>query len=791
MELGCLLLSNQDGLFLCLFILLGAVLATCLHEFGHAIVAYWGGDKTVKSKGYLTLNPLKYTDVSTSLVLPIVFLIMGGFALPGGAVYINTHLLRGRAWKSAVSAAGPGATAVVAIALSIPFAFNDSVDADSWFWPALAFLAQIEVAVLILNLLPIPALDGYGILEPWLPEKMQQQLRGFKKYGFIFLIAMFWTSPTFSRWFWGFSFGLAQQLGVPRDLSALGYAEFMSYRWLLLLALIGWAVLHKKLSQSKATDTPESKAEAVKLRQELNQTKLNQQPGNYGALNDQGKLLMRERQYEQAAAHYSLALQHFPDDARFWMERGFAYARQQNFEAALADYEQSLKLRPRERETLHVKADALLMLERYEQSLETFDQAIRYYPNYEHLWFDRGLVLQQLGRDREALASYEKALKIDPKDDHHWSAVIALQQELGEVEAAERLLKRGLKRHPKSLRLWQFKLNQAMASKQYEAVLSLCDRCEQWAESDDPLPAVGRAIALGALQRFEEAKQAIDRALELEPGSNWILRNRIQLLTSMKCYDDARADLALLLVEDPKNAKLLEREAGLLISVDKPTEAIAIYDQLLTQEHTEQGKPLSGTTSTDAEPEVTSADKSALQRKRQVRWQLNKGLALFRLEQYAAALDCYEQALAIAPEDPHGLANRGAVRIKLDQQQAGLDDLEKAVFLEPDNAQLWETRGDALYAEGQWKRALASYDQGLALGVDIELLCDRASCYLALEDDDAAITALQTAQALDASTTERVVIEKPSLAELWQSLNASTTSEEATVNADAIAQTPE
>lgn len=781
-----MLLSNPDGLFLCLFILLGALLATCLHEWGHAIVAYWGGDRTVKSKGYLTLNPLKYTDVSTSLVLPIMFLIMGGFALPGGAVYINTHLLRGQAWKSAVSAAGPAATALVAIALSIPFQLSSKVDAHSWFWPALAFLAQIEVAVLILNLLPIPALDGYGILEPWLPEKMQQQLRSVKKYGFLFLLAMFWTSPTFSRWFWGLSVGIAQRLGIPRDLSALGYAEFMGYRWLLLLGLVGWAILHKKLSRPKTADSPQAQAEAQALRRELNQQRLSQQPDNYGALIDQGNLLMREQQYNQAVEHYSLALEHYPKDARFLKDRGFAYARQKNFEAALADYDQALQLSPKDRDTLHVKADALLMLERYNESLAAFDQALRFYPSFDHLWYDRGLVLQKLGRDRDALASYEKALKIDPKEDSHWAAVIDLQQELGHLEASERLLQRGLKQHPKSLRLWQFKLNRALAAKDYETVLSLCDSYEQLTAQNDALVAVGRSIALGALQRFSEARLAIDQAMEREPGSSWILRNRIQLLSSMKCYDEARADLAVLLATAPENRKLLEQEASLLIATEQYDEAIALYDRLLaTDEASKDDAGPKDTNSKTAEanadvPETSTSQETSTatppgQRRPQVRWRLNKGLALFRLEQYAAALDCYGQALAIAPQDPHGLANRGAVLLKLGHQKEGLADLDQAVFLEPDNAQLWEIRGDALYDLEQWERALASYDQGLEIAVDLELLCDRARCYVALDNPSAAKAALQEAKILDASTTDRIITEKPSLAELWQSIQNTAT----------------
>ncbi len=108
--------------FSIIIIIFSWVISLCLHEFAHALVAYCGGDTSVKEKGYLTLNPLKYTDVSTSLVIPIVFLLLGGLALPGGAVYINTNLLRNRYWQSLMSFAGPFANLLIAAFLSFIFA---------------------------------------------------------------------------------------------------------------------------------------------------------------------------------------------------------------------------------------------------------------------------------------------------------------------------------------------------------------------------------------------------------------------------------------------------------------------------------------------------------------------------------------------------------------------------------------------------------------------------------------------------------------------------------------------
>ncbi len=81
--------------FLTFFIvLIGWIFSLCLHEFSHAIVAYNGGDYTVREKGYLSFNPLKYTHPIFSIVMPIIFLLLGGIGLPGGAVYIETWRIR-------------------------------------------------------------------------------------------------------------------------------------------------------------------------------------------------------------------------------------------------------------------------------------------------------------------------------------------------------------------------------------------------------------------------------------------------------------------------------------------------------------------------------------------------------------------------------------------------------------------------------------------------------------------------------------------------------------------------
>ncbi len=180
----------------------GWMVSLVLHEFAHALVAYWGGDHTVADKGYLTLNPLKYMHPMLSLGLPLLFLALGGIGLPGGAVYIERHRLRNKWWGSAVSAAGPFANLICLIVFSAPF-WTGYVSSnylvfqadDPTFWGSVAFLVWIQGTAILFNLLPIPPLDGFGVIEPFLEPNLAAQLRSIGSMGFLLIIILIFWMP--------------------------------------------------------------------------------------------------------------------------------------------------------------------------------------------------------------------------------------------------------------------------------------------------------------------------------------------------------------------------------------------------------------------------------------------------------------------------------------------------------------------------------------------------------------------------------------------------------------------
>ena len=209
------------------FVTGGWLLSLCLHEFAHALVGYVGGDTSVVDEGYLTLNPLKYTHGFLSIVLPLFYLFVGGLGLPGGAVYINRHAIRSKAMTALMSAAGPLATALCALSLLIPFLVTTRAShaEHTEFWAGVAMLAWLQVCALIFNLLPLPGLDGFGIISPYLPQEVTKAVRGLGNFTFVLIFILF-TNGTVQQLFSTMLTFITAQFTLDQYLVSMGFYLF-------------------------------------------------------------------------------------------------------------------------------------------------------------------------------------------------------------------------------------------------------------------------------------------------------------------------------------------------------------------------------------------------------------------------------------------------------------------------------------------------------------------------------------------------------------------------------------
>lgn len=162
-------------------VLVGWIISVILHEFAHGIVAYWGGDYTIKERGGLTLNPLQYVDPVFSIIVPVVIFVLGaGVPLPGGVTYIRRDLLRSKTWETAVSLAGPAMNFILFLACAIPLHpkvgwLDPKAGPEGWTHAQifLGAMACLQLVAVFLNLVPVPPLDGFGAIAPYLPDDLR------------------------------------------------------------------------------------------------------------------------------------------------------------------------------------------------------------------------------------------------------------------------------------------------------------------------------------------------------------------------------------------------------------------------------------------------------------------------------------------------------------------------------------------------------------------------------------------------------------------------------------------
>jgi Zn-dependent protease len=230
---GFALWEQRGGMFaVCAFIVCGWMVSLCLHEFAHAATGFHGGDLSVEAKGYLSLDIRRYAHPFLSFVIPLIFVIVGGIGLPGGAVWINKSALRTKRWRSATSYAGPAANAICALLCMLPFALGlitaRTLATQFFFCAAVAFLGALQCVAVVLNLIPIPGLDGWGGIEPFLSARSADFGRRVAPFAFLLLFAGLLYIPGLNHAMWHLVDRVTQAFGVPLGLPEVGY-ELMKF----------------------------------------------------------------------------------------------------------------------------------------------------------------------------------------------------------------------------------------------------------------------------------------------------------------------------------------------------------------------------------------------------------------------------------------------------------------------------------------------------------------------------------------------------------------------------------
>lgn len=198
---------------------LALVAGIVVHESAHALMAYALGDRTARSRGRISLNPLKHVDPFGTVLLPLIMILAGGpvfaFAKPV-PVYVN-NLRHPRRDEVLVALAGPlsniALSLVATMALRVVFQdpaliYSDMGAGLDILISLLAALLSVNLSLAFFNLIPLPPLDGSSILRPFLRGRALRTYYEVQRYSMPILIVVLYVLPSFLHfdllgWYFG------------------------------------------------------------------------------------------------------------------------------------------------------------------------------------------------------------------------------------------------------------------------------------------------------------------------------------------------------------------------------------------------------------------------------------------------------------------------------------------------------------------------------------------------------------------------------------------------------------
>ncbi len=196
--------------------ILPVIFAITVHEVAHGWVAKKKGDNTAFMLGRLTLNPIKHIDLLGTIVIPGLLLISGTGIIFGWAKPVpvdSRHFKNPRKDMALVAIAGPVSNLLMAIGWALLIRLAIIIESEFVTLPLIyTGIAGISINLILalINLIPIPPLDGSRVLSAFLPSKWAWRYNQIERYGFIILMALLWSN--------GLSYLLGQPMFIAQKL---------------------------------------------------------------------------------------------------------------------------------------------------------------------------------------------------------------------------------------------------------------------------------------------------------------------------------------------------------------------------------------------------------------------------------------------------------------------------------------------------------------------------------------------------------------------------------------------
>ena len=180
---------------------LPVILAITLHEAAHGYAAKHFGDNTAELEGRISLNPMRHVDPMGTVVVPLTMFIVSkltlgagflfGWAKPVPVIFENLkHPKNDMLW---VAAAGPAANFFMALCWALVVKLGLAIPESNFATPMILMGwagIKINMMLMVLNLLPLPPLDGGSMVESLLPHRLAYHFSRIEPYGFMILLVL-------------------------------------------------------------------------------------------------------------------------------------------------------------------------------------------------------------------------------------------------------------------------------------------------------------------------------------------------------------------------------------------------------------------------------------------------------------------------------------------------------------------------------------------------------------------------------------------------------------------------
>lgn len=169
-------------------------LALTVHEFSHALAAFYLGDRTAEYEGRLTLNPLAHIDLFGTIILPLILILTNAGIVFGWAkpVPVNYYNLKDQKWGPAlVSLAGPAANFLFCVFAIIVWNIIKAylpLGSENLLVQFIYLLILVNIVLMVFNLIPIYPLDGSKLLFALLPDRLENVKIFLERNGILILI---------------------------------------------------------------------------------------------------------------------------------------------------------------------------------------------------------------------------------------------------------------------------------------------------------------------------------------------------------------------------------------------------------------------------------------------------------------------------------------------------------------------------------------------------------------------------------------------------------------------------